>query len=61
MRVSVIAGLLATPLVTIASASRKEFTAQDLLSAPRPQAPIANEHGTQAISIVDQWDPEADK
>lgn len=61
MKLSLAAGLLAAPLATVATAGHKAFTPQDLLSAPRPQAPVANEQGTQAISIVDQWDPESDK
>jgi hypothetical protein len=39
----------------------KAFTADDLISAPRPQAPIPNQEGTQAISVVDKWDPVKDK
>jgi len=54
--------LVLAPLVAIAShATPKEFTAVDMLSAPRPQAPIPNRKGTQAISVVDNWDPVKDK
>lgn len=61
LRSLVVAGLLSSPLAALASSSAKEFTAQDLLSAPRPQPAIPDEHGTQALSVVDQWDPESDK
>lgn len=55
---------LATALVTpvvLAVVKSKEFTVEDLLSAPRPQAPIANHEGTHALSVVDNWDPKADR
>jgi len=54
--------LVLAPLVAIAfHATPKEFTAVDMLSAPRPQAPVPNREGTQAISVVDNWDPVKDK
>ena len=61
MRLSGVGALLATPILAVATSSHRAFTPQDMLSAPRPQAPIANAQGTQAISLVDQWDPESDK
>ena len=54
--------LVLAPLLARAAHSRsKDFTAEDLLSAPRPQAPVPNLEGTQAISLVDDWDPSTDK
>lgn len=53
--------LLAPLLASHVDASSKAFTAEDMLSAPRPQAPIANYEGTQAISLVDNWDPVKDR
>ena len=53
--------VLAPFLASASHATPKEFTAVDMLSAPRPQAPIPNYEGTQAISVVDNWDPVKDK
>lgn len=54
--------LVLAPLLASATHSKpKDFSAEDLLSAPRPQAPIPNLEGTQAISLVDNWDPSTDK
>lgn len=61
MRLALLATLLGCQLAPALAQSEKEFTAEDLLSAPRPQRPIPNSHGDQAISIVDRWDPKADK
>lgn len=54
-------GLLLAPLWAQASHGSKHFSAEDMLSAPRPQAPVPNYEGTQAISVVDNWDPVKDK
>jgi hypothetical protein len=53
--------VLAPLLVSAGHVASKEFSAEDMLSAPRPQAPIPNYEGTQAISLVDNWDPVEDK
>jgi hypothetical protein len=37
------------------------LTAVDVLSAPRPQAPILSPERDLALNIVDQWDPELDQ
>jgi hypothetical protein len=55
-----LATALATPVAMVA-ASSKAFTPEDMLSAPRPQPPIANYNGTHAISVVDNWEPKTDK
>lgn len=34
----------------------KEFTPVDMLSTPRPQAPVVAPNGGNAISVVDQWE-----
>jgi hypothetical protein len=62
MRVSLpLTAALAPLLATASQSNTKDFTADDLISAPRPQAPIPNQEGTQAISVVDKWDPVKDK
>lgn len=37
------------------------FTAKDMLSAPRTQAPILNPGHDLALNVVDQWDPKSDQ
>ena len=37
------------------------LTAEDMLAAPRPQAPIVGPNGKIAISVVDHWDPKTDR
>jgi hypothetical protein len=62
MTVLLALSMLLAPLVASAAhGNAKEFTAEDMLSAPRPQAPIPNLEGTQAISLVDNWDPVKDR
>ena len=61
MRTSTIVSLLWTSATLVAAASSKVFTVDDLISAPRPQPPIPDNKGTQAISVVDQWNPKDDK
>lgn len=61
MRSSGIASLLLATALMTSAAARKDFTVDDLISAPRPQPPIPDAQGTQAISVVDQWSPEHDK
>jgi hypothetical protein len=53
--------ILAPLLASAGQAKTKEFTVENLLSAPRPQPPIPSLEGTQAISVVDNWDPIEDK
>jgi len=53
-------GLLAVASQALAS-SAKPFTAEDMLSAPRPQPAIASPNGHHAISLVDKWDPKTDE
>jgi len=61
MTVLLALSLVLAPLLASAShATPKEFTAVDMLSAPRPQAPVPNYEG-KAISVVDNWDPVKDK
>jgi hypothetical protein len=55
-----LAAVLVAP-VALAASSPKDFTAEDLLSAPRPQVPIPNHEGTHALSVVDNWNPKTDK
>lgn len=37
------------------------LTAVEVLSAPRPQAPILSPERDLALNIVDQWDSKADQ
>ncbi|WVQ79968.1 hypothetical protein IAT38_002069 [Cryptococcus sp. DSM 104549] len=39
----------------------KEFTFEDLVDAPRPQAAIPSPDGVRALAVVDKWDNEAQK
>jgi hypothetical protein len=55
-----LAAVLVAP-AALAAGKSTEFTAEDLLSAPRPQAPIPNHEGTHALSVVDNWNPKTDK
>jgi hypothetical protein len=50
-----------TALLSGLSVVAATFTAEDMLSAPRPQAAIASPDGKHAISVVDQWHPKDDK
>lgn len=52
-------GLLALLSHVIATAA-ESFSAEDMLSAPRPHAAIASPDGHHAISLVDRWDPKED-
>ena len=61
MTVLIALSLVLAPVLASATHEAKQFTAVDMLSAPRPQAPIPNYEGTQAISVVDNWDPTKDK
>jgi hypothetical protein len=36
------------------------YTARDMLSAPRPHAPVLNPDGNSALHVVDQWDAKTD-
>ncbi|KAK4686640.1 hypothetical protein P7C73_g3487, partial [Tremellales sp. Uapishka_1] len=45
---------------SVLASTRNVFTAEDMLSAPRPQAPVVGPDGAHAISVVDQWDPKTD-
>ena len=40
--------------------SQFKYTARDMLSAPRPHAPILHPDGNSALHVMDQWDPETD-
>jgi hypothetical protein len=37
------------------------FTAREMLSAPRPQAPILSPGKDLALNIVDEWDAKTDQ
>ena len=37
------------------------FSPKDMLSAPRPQAPVVCPDGSRAISVVDRWDSKEDE
>lgn len=42
------------------SNSQFKYTARDMLSAPRPHAPVLHPDGNSALHVVDQWDPQTD-
>ena len=62
MTVKTTLGLLA--LLGLGSAVSAEkhdvFSAEDMLSTPRPQPALASPNGHRALSVVDQWDPKED-
>lgn len=43
-------------LLALGVMASKEFTPEDMLSTPRPQAPVVAPGGGNAISVVDQWE-----
>ncbi len=64
MRVQVAFASLILALAGLGEAAKVKpevFTAEDLLTAPRPQAAIANPEGDLALSVVDTWDSKNDK
>lgn len=49
-------------VTTFASAkdATRAFSAEDMLSAPRPQPGIVSPDRLHSLSVVDQWNPKTD-
>jgi hypothetical protein len=52
---------LGSAAVLAAAHVNNVFTAEDMVSAPRPQPAIASPDKSHALAIVDQWDSKHDR